>query len=340
MIQGNEIGLGYSDQPNPQFPQYAAVQTQSVLPNAGDGVLIAGASFTQIGGTGAGEGNSIGGNGGSGIHIQGVFPTEFDAMGNPFISTTPITPMGTVIAGNRIGVGVALFQNQAGVTQIDSTLVLKNAGDGVLIEGGAETQVGVPSSTGNSNIISGNGGAGIRIVGSAPTPSNPNNPTQQLPTTAVGNTIQNNLIGIGEITGAGFSLFQFASGNSGDGILIDGALNTLIGGTSASERNTISGNGAAGIHILGSAVDAMNDPVPADTLVQGNFIGTDDGGDNQIFIAIDPFNLLLNLGQSIAMTSNVGDGVVIDGSSGNIVGGPASAVHATSSPATVARAFA
>ena len=327
VIQANEIGLGYSDQPNPQFPQYAAVQTQFVLPNAGDGILIAGASFTQIGGTGAGEGNYIGGNGGSGIHILGVFPSEFDAMGNPVISTTPITPTGTVIAGNKIGVGVALFQDQAGATQIDSTLVLKNAGDGVLIEGAAQTQVGVPSATGFSNMISGNGGAGIDIIGSAPTPSNPSNPTEQLPTTAVGNTIQNDLIGIGEITGAGFSLFQFAAGNSGDGILIDGALNTLIGGTAAAERNTISGNGAAGIHILGTAVNAMNEPVPVNTLVQGNFIGTDDGGDDQIDISIDPFNLLLDLGQPIAMTSNVGDGVVIDGSSGNVVGGPAAAAR-------------
>ncbi|PAY19121.1 hypothetical protein CKO51_12185, partial [Rhodopirellula sp. SM50] len=57
-------------------------------------------------------------------------------------------------------------------------------------------------------------------------------------------------------------------GNGGDGILVGGSNNT-IGGSTAADRNVISGNGDEGIDI---------DPGVTGTIIQGNYIGTDATG--------------------------------------------------------------
>ncbi len=55
--------------------------------------------------------------------------------------------------------------------------------------------------------------------------------------------------------------------NTGVGLLVPGgSVNNTIGGTTAADRNVISGNGAGGIQISGQAI------------VEGNFIGTDTTG--------------------------------------------------------------
>ena len=84
-----------------------------------------------------------------------------------------------------------------------------------------------------------------------------------------------------------------ALANGGDGIDVYGASET-IGGTTAGERNLISGNLGAGINILASAQD---------TVVTGNFVGTDVSGSYAI--------------------ANVDDGLFIYGSDSTI-GGTAS----------------
>ena len=84
-----------------------------------------------------------------------------------------------------------------------------------------------------------------------------------------------------------------ALANTGDGIDVYGASET-IGGTTAGERNLISGNLGAGINIL---------PSGQGTVVTGNFVGTDVSGSYAI--------------------ANVDDGLIVYGSD-NTIGGTAS----------------
>jgi hypothetical protein len=72
-----------------------------------------------------------------------------------------------------------------------------------------------------------------------------------------------NLIGT-DVTGT------VALKNTDVGVLIDGAPNNAIGGSLASARNVISGNGTDGVRISGSAA--------ADNVVQGNLIGVTASG--------------------------------------------------------------
>ncbi len=82
--------------------------------------------------------------------------------------------------------------------------------------------------------------------------------------------------------------------NSADGVLIDGSSNNTIGGTAVGASNLISGNSGAGVSI---------DPGATNNVVLGNFIGTDATGERAV--------------------PNSADGVLIDGSSNNTIGGTA-----------------
>jgi hypothetical protein len=110
---------------------------------------------------------------------------------------------------------------------------------------------------GEGNLISGNGvaaiGAGAGIVVFQGTD---------------GTVIAGNTIGL---NAAGAPL-----GNGYSGItIVDGASNVRIGGTTAAERNVISGNAQPGIAIYKQYAGA---PAPSSITVQGNAIGTDAAG--------------------------------------------------------------
>ncbi|MFZ4760894.1 MAG: beta strand repeat-containing protein, partial [Burkholderiaceae bacterium] len=97
-------------------------------------VIDSGAGPQQVGGRAAGEGNTISGNLYSGIWINSA------------------TAGGTVIEGNRIGVGV------------DGTTVVANGWDGVSMRLGTTGNVRIGGTqTGAGNVIAGNTGAGVRI---------------------------------------------------------------------------------------------------------------------------------------------------------------------------------
>ncbi len=99
------------------------------------------------------------------------------------------------------------------------------------------------------------------------------------------NIIERNFIGT-DISGT------ISLGNSQNGILITSGQHT-IGGTSASARNLISGNGSAGIR--------LNDSTAIGCLIQGNFIGTTVSGTSAL--------------------GNTGDGIDIFNASNNTIGG-------------------
>ena len=107
---------------------------------------------------------------------------------------------------------------------------------------------------------------------------------------AGGNIVAGNFIGT---NAAGTA----AQANSGHGVFIDGSPNNNVGGTSAAERNVISGNTLDGVRIFQGSGNQ----------VQGNYIGTDAAG--------------------VAAVSNRRDGVNILNSTNNVVGGDTAAAR-------------
>ncbi len=224
----------------------------AILGNAADGVLIdTSATANTIGGTAAGAGNVISGNGtnngslgslnGNGVEING--------------SAGPVT--GNVVQGNLIG------------TDKTGTVKLPNLWDGALIDANtASVPTGATANTiggttaAARNVISGNGNHGVELAGYGG---------------VNGNAVQGNYIGT---NAAGTGIL----GNSNDGVLIDAEpSNNTIGGTAAGAGNVISGNGGNPAYTLGNfdgnGVQIAGDfGVVSGNVVQGNFIGTDKTG--------------------------------------------------------------
>lgn len=169
-----------------------------------------------------------------------------------------------VISGNNIGIrimgptatGNEVRNNYIGTNSAGTDL--GNTFDGVRIEGAPQNLIGGTRTDGGltlptGNVISGNGANGgssdgIEISGAG----------------AAGNRIEANLIGLNTAGTA-------ALGNLGNGILIDNAPNTVVGGGSA-QRNFIAGNqsSSAGIFLTGSGASG--------TVISGNYLGTNFAG--------------------------------------------------------------
>ena len=128
-------------------------------------------------------------------------------------------------------------------TDVTGTLVLGNGGVGVGI-GGPDNVVGGMSAA-DRNVIAGNGRGGVEINGPA----------------AVNNLVEGNFIGT-DVTGT------VAPGNQGSGVTVQGASDNTIGGSAAGAGNVIVASSADGVSLFGAV----------DTLVLGNFIGTDQSG--------------------------------------------------------------
>ena len=140
-----------------------------------------------------------------------------------------------IIKGNYIGV------NLTAATSADTICNYY----GIAINESYNNVIG-GSATGERNIISSNTDAGIAILGLAST----------------GNSIKGNFIGTN------------ASGTdsiaNGNGILLSGASNTIIGGSTVGEKNVISGNHLSGITMAYFGT--------RNNVVKGNYIGTDKTG--------------------------------------------------------------
>ena len=183
-------------------------------------------------------------------------------------STGIAPPTNNLIEGNLIG------------TAAGGLTALANGQNGIALSATSDNTVGGTVSAAR-NVISGNVLAGV-ADGAAVTPE------------SMGNVIEGNFIGTDE-TG------KKALGNQGFGVLIDGATQDTVGGTTRGSENVISGNALGGVLLNGTmAATTAN-------LIAGNFIGTDSSGS-------------LALGKQ-------GDGVFILNASGNTVGGTSTAAR-------------
>ncbi len=232
-----------------------------------------------IGGSVAGAGNVISGNGSAGIYLNGNWTNTI--RGN-FI--------GTDAAGSAAIPNARGIWNEAGgkdntiggPTAADRNIISGNANEGILLEGTAwftlvaGNYIGT-NSTGSASLA--NGTAGIRITSAQDTTIGGLTST---PGTGLGNVISGNgQFGIQvqnsstDLTILGNIIGLDATGNAditstGDGIYVSKGTNTTIGGTNSQARNIISGN-INGINISASG-SSYN------IIVRGNYIGTDISG--------------------------------------------------------------
>ena len=204
-IRGNIIGLGANG--------------NTVIANGGNGVHLQ-AGTCVVGGTAAADRNVISGNGGAGVYAG-------------------ISGVATTILGNYIG------------TDATGMLPRGNGGAGVENDNSNALQIGAryaypgdPAAM-QGNVISANGGPGVRVSG------------QYASARLIGN-----IIGLGADG-------LLAMGNERAGVTSSGLIAMTIGdATIASARNVISSNGGSGVAITGAS--------PA--TVVGNRIGTDATG--------------------------------------------------------------
>jgi len=203
---------------------------------------------------------------------------------------------GNTIAGNYIGT------NTAGTASLANDRAVRiTASNGNTVGG---------TNVADRNLISGNSREGLLITGAA-----------------ANNIVRGNYIGTNAAGDA-------AVGNGWEGIQIwNGPTGTLIGGTAAGAGNLVSGNGRSGIRIDGVASTG--------TIIQGNYIGTNAAGtgaiangwenssgagtdDGGIYIASGAGSTTIGgtaAGAGNLISGNDGNGITLDGSSGNTIQG-------------------
>ena len=221
----------------------------------------------------------------TGTTLKGLLIDQFDGNG------VLIQADGTTIQGDFIGV------------TFGGVIGRPNTAAGIRVESSNNT-IGVASvvaTSGFGNLISGNGGPGILLVGSS----------------ATNNIILNNQIGTDTSTAR-------ALPNGGDGITLQSAGLNTIGGKLPGQTNYISGNSGNGISITGGTPNT----------IQGNTIGLDRSGStavgnggNGITISGSDNNVIggTATGAQNVISGNTGNGINIAGSNtttiqSNIIG--------------------
>jgi Ca2+-binding RTX toxin-like protein len=261
VISGNQDGIEFRSAGNFAYGNYIGTDATGLLSrgNTLDGIRFVGGSSNIVGGSG-GKGNVISGNNRNGIFLQAG------------------TNDNNQILGNYIGVDA------------NGTTDLGNTSHGIHIQSGTGTIIGgntATAGTGAGNVISGNNQNGILV--------------EQSGTTS--HLIRGNLIGT---NAAGTA----AIGNSQSGIRFTNAAGNTIGGLTAGDGNVISGNkGTLG----GVFLDNSNFG-----FVYGNFIGTDINGTAAI-PNIGQAGLILgntaqnNIVQGNLLSGNTNEGVLFSG---------------------------
>ncbi|OYV88149.1 MAG: hypothetical protein B7Z73_09090, partial [Planctomycetia bacterium 21-64-5] len=248
LVQGNFIGTDVSG-------------TKAVA-NRGDGVDIVGSALSnQVGGSTAGQGNLISGNGVPQTPSGPVFPggagVALNGAGPPPLSITGAN----TVEGNLIG------------TDITGNHPLGNVAEGVLLENGSTGNTIGGLSSGQGNTISGNGQYGVLLTGSAP--------TSPLPTPTSHNLIEGNQIGT-DAAGSGPLVSPVAGGalSQIDGVMIqDGASSNEIGGPYSAISNVIAFNARTGVVVTGDT--STGNAIEANSIYGNGFLGID-LGDNGV----------------------------------------------------------
>ena len=172
---------------------------------------------------------------------------------------TPQTPLPELIGPDALDATTQPGYAGAPLVEIDGSIAAAAGPPGVRIDG--------PGGAAVRGLIVNRFTAGVRIRG------------------AGGNTVQGNYLGT---DAAGTA----ARGN-GYGVHVDNSPNNLIGGTTAAERNVVSGNNGHGVYVEGLSATGNR--------VRGNYVGTDASGSADL--------------------GNAGSGVYLNGAPANTVGG-------------------
>ncbi len=229
--------------------------------NTGDGVLN---DYFAYGETMQGNliglnlsGNIALGNGGNGVEIQGAGNTiGGNSVANYFVRN--------FISGNgKDGVLIDSINASNGSSRVEGNFIgvgisgtngVGNLGNGIEISGTPNTIGG--TSSGYTNVISGNGKDGVL-----------------LDSTAIFVVIQHNYVGT-DYTGTS------AVGNGGNGVTIVGNRNTL-GGSTAAAGNTIANNGGDGVLVSAGVGNVItSNPIFANNTALG--IALSNGGNNNL----------------------------------------------------------
>ncbi|QGJ68962.1 Hypothetical protein PBC10988_6270 [Planctomycetales bacterium 10988] len=329
----------------------------AALTNSGNGIQLTNSQSNTIGQSGIGGGNLISGNGVSGIFLEsgsdhnviqgntiGLASDGSTGLGNTLHGIHVLGSFNT-IGGSASTDGNVISGNQQAGMFLDSVLhnviqgntigldatgmvAVPNQVTGIDLLASSDNTIGGPSAA-SSNLISGNGIAGIRVRGNS-----------------TGNQIQSNTIGL-NVSGS-------AVANDGPGIhLLSGANSNTIGSNSTRSGNLISGNNSSGILLfeassnviasntigldatgligIGNAGDGISltgssqlnsiggtGPIPA------NLIGAN--GENGIHLEDSSLNTIS--GNTIGLGSdgstslgNTGSGILLENSHSNTIGG-------------------
>lgn len=160
---------------------------------------------------------------------------------------------------------------------LSGTLDAGNTFGGIFINSSPGNRIGGTMAA-QRNVISGNDDSGILIRGIA----------------SVSNRVEGNFIGL---NATGSNIIP----NSADGISIEGAVSTLIGGEAAGAGNVISGNTRTGIRLGIAPVGIRDSPFAENTRILGNIIGLDPAG------SVD--------------RGNIEDGIYVGPAVGTVIGG-------------------
>jgi parallel beta-helix repeat protein len=286
VIAGNYIGTNSSG--------------TAASPNVAHGILVQ-SPGNRIGGTTAADRNVISGNGKSGVFLYTASSNRTTVVGN-YIGTNAA---GTAAVGNGLdGVQVhASHTNTIGGTTAGARNVISgNKQDGILIA----------SNGAAGNVVQGNY-VGTNAAGTAKIP----NALYGVEVSQYNNTIGGTTAGARNVisgnTKSGVALYKDTCygnkvignyigtdytgtrdlGNTGRGVdFTTGAKNNFLGGTTAAERNVISGNDTGGVGVFNGS--AFN-------LIRGNYVGVTAAGSSPL--------------------GNGGAGVSVSNSGPNTIGG-------------------
>ena len=232
-----------------------------------------------LGGTGAGEGNALYGNGWDGIRIDNS-PSYDTSSQNIVIEGNYIGLKGSGSTGDDGNAGYGILLNNTngarvgGDTSFSRNFIAGNNADGIKIAGAGADNNSVFNNyigmTAAGIVARGNSASGVAIIGGA---------SNQIGASGKGNVIvastygvfvsdsgaDDNGISANQIGVLGTSAFA-----NGTGVVVQsGAKRTVIGGTAANAGNTIAGNTNDGVFVNGAGTDA--------TRVEGNGIGVTNG---------------------------------------------------------------